>query len=392
MPWDSGPYQVGLRPNVYYTPESSSVFGAVYGRSFYPALGTGLDAPPDVAGGPYPHVAFLHGHTIDTSHYVLAMTQLASWGFVVTGCDTNVGFIEPALVAGLASDQLLLMNFVEAEDAPGGFWEGMFDGGDWGVVGHSMGAGAVPFFTSVAPRVSAASSHQPYLGPSFGGTTPELTTLDAYPGSLVVVAATEDDLTPWATMCLPWYQAAVSAKRRLFTLVTGMGHLGMVDVPQTGDPMSAEEQDRITYLWMTGYFLAELKHEHHQWDLMLGEAASFEPWSAESGGFEPALWATTSATQPGSLAFGVAGSYGELALVGVSPQPASIPSAWGTIGIDLGLSSVLFAGSLGATSGLVQANVPILPGASGLSFYLQALQLPSAGTGALSEVVTYAAP
>ncbi|MEM7308988.1 MAG: hypothetical protein AAF682_20055 [Planctomycetota bacterium] len=391
MPWETGPYQVGLRPHAYFTPKSSSPFGAVFGRSFYPALGEGLDAPPDVAGGPYPHIAFLHGHTLDTSHYVVAMQQLASWGFIVTGCDTNVGFIEPAMVAELADDQLLLMNLIEAEDAPGGFWEGMFDGGDWGVVGHSMGGATLPFFTSVAPRVTAASSHQPYLGDLFGGSFPASTSFASYDGSLVVIGATEDTLTPWDTMCLPWYQAATSASRRVFTLVDGMGHLGLVDVPQTGDPMTAEEQDRITNLWMTGYFRAELYGETHLFDLLLGEAAQSEPWTLESGGSEPLLWATTSAGQPGSMGFGVAGDYGELVLVGLAPQPASIPSVWGTIGIDLATSSVLFSGNLGAATGLTQQFAPI-PGTSGVPFYLQALQLPAAGGGELSPVVTYVAP
>ena len=393
MPWDTGPYQVGLRAHVYYTPKASGPFGAVYGRSFYPALGTGLDAAPDLANGPYPHIAFLHGHTIDSTHYVIALRQLASWGFVVTAVDTNVGFLEPAVNSELADDQLLLMNFVEGEDMPGGFFEGVFDGGDWAVVGHSMGAGAAFFFADVAaPRCRVINSHQPYLGTMFGGTEPMQTAIDNFTGSLSVIAATEDTLTPWDTMCLPWYQAAISAKRRLFPVVQGMGHLGMVDVIQDGDTMPGLEQDRITYLWMTGFLLAEMYGEQKQWDLLFGEASSVEPWTLESGGWEPAFWTQASTTQPGDLSLAIAGNYGELALVGIAGAPASIASPWGTIGISLVTSSVLFVGNLDTSTGTDLSFVPIQPGSSGLTFYLQALQLFPGGFGALSVTIPFTAP
>src|SRR5262245_4349538 len=392
MPGETGPYTVGLRGLYYPTTQSSSLYQAVYGRAFYPALSDALDAPPDLSGGPYPHIAFLHGWTVDTSHYTLIMRQIASWGFVVTGCDTNVGFVEPPLVAGLANDQRLLMDFVEASAAqPGDLFEGLLDFGPWGVVGHSMGGGAVFFFTDVAPRVEAAVSLTPYLGPNFGGTTPELSHSANYPGSLMMMCGAVDTITPTFQHGYPWYQSCSAAENRFFVLVDGMGHLSAVNVTPTTAPMPAAQQDQVTYLMTTGYLRAELKDEWEIFDQIMGEVSAGEPWTKESGGPVPTFWATPSLTQPGKLAFGVAGDYGLLTFVGVAPLPASIPTIWGTIGINPALTAVLWSGFLDPATGILETVVPIMSG-PGSTFYLQALQFEPSGAGALSQTIAFTVP
>ncbi|MEM7309377.1 MAG: hypothetical protein AAF682_22025 [Planctomycetota bacterium] len=393
-PWELGPYQTGLRPLVYYTPESSSaLYGAVYGRTVYPALGSGLDAAPDLSGGPYPHIAFFHGWTVDTTHYTEIMHHLASWGFVVTGCDTNVGHDEPALSAGFANDQRLLMEFLEAESAaPGAFLEGMFDFGDWGAVGHSFGASTSLTFSDVAPRLVALVAHQPYMGPDFGGTEPADTQIADFAGGLAVVAGSVDVVTPAFLQNYVWYDAATSASTRLFALVDGMGHTGAVDFTAQGEPMSADEQERVTWLFSTAFLQAEMHGESALYDQLAGEAALAEPWTIESGGTVPAFWALDSVTQPDALAYGIAGDYGASALIAISPAPAAVPSAFGLIEVDLTLSTLLWSGALDAGTGIEELFAPIPPSASGVDFYLQALQLDGAGGGAVSPLVTWTAP
>jgi Chlorophyllase len=392
MPGDTGPYTVAVRPLYYPTTESSSLFQAVYGRAFYPALSDGIETPPDLSGGPYPHIAFLHGWTVDTTHYTLIMRQIASWGFVVTGCDTNVGFIEPPFVAGLAKDQLLTMNFLEASAAqPGDLFEGLLDFGPWGCVGHSMGGGAVFFFTDVAPRVEAAVSLTPYLGPNFGGTTPDLAHSASYTKSLMMMCGAVDTITPTDLHGYPWYQSCSSAENRFFLLIDGMGHLSPVNVTPTTEPMPAAQQDVVTYLMTTGYLRAELKDEWDLFDQIMGEVAAPEPWSAESGGSVPTFWATPSVTQPGKLAFGVAGDLGLLGFVAVSPLPASIPTVWGTLGIHPGLAQVMWSGFLDPATGIQETVVPIMS-PPGTTFYLQALQLEPSGAGAVSQTIAFTVP
>ncbi len=394
-PSGHGPYKVGLRLSAYATPETQGIFGAVYGRTRYPALFDGLDAPPDTSGGPYPHVAFLHGLPVDMTSYKLISSQMASWGFIVTGVETNVSIIEPSIVQNIAKDQELFMDFIEADVlSPGEFFDdfaGMFDGGDWGVVGHSFGASAVFFFLDESPRCRVGISLHPYLGPLYGGSFPSNCNIDQFTGSLMVYAGDADTDTPWQTSNYPWYQAAVSAGRRFFPLIQGASHFGAGDVVHQGDPMTGEKQDECTYLFTTGFLRTELKGEMGVYDWMLGEAAFAEPWTVESDGTEPTVWAVDSTTQPNTMLTGIAGGYGNLTYLALSPVTASIPSAFGLIQIDPLQAELPWIGNLDANYGTHLEFHPILPGASGTTSFIQALMLDGIG-GAVGNMVPYTAP
>lgn len=289
-PWELGPCSVGRRLDTFEHPDSSSVTGNVYGSIWYPAHREGRDAPPHLAGGPYPHVVFFHGHTALSGSYSALIRQLVSWGFVVSAVETNSGIRgEHSMHGAFARDQELFIDYIEAQARrPGSFYHGLIDGGDLGVFGHSLGASALFFYLPREPRVRAALSLQPYVGPKYGGVAGGFAGAAEYAERLVVLSGTEDEVTHPETQNRLWFEGTPCASWRLWTIVDGMGHLGPLDsppAPQKGS-LPMDEQLRVHRLYATALFRATLRGEEELLERLTAPAdvgAGFEHHAAERG-------------------------------------------------------------------------------------------------------------
>jgi hypothetical protein len=123
-----GPFAAG-RTDVTVTRSNGTSFLATV---HYPALSSGVNAPFDPSGGPYPIVSFGHGFLQPVSQYRSTLAHLAS--------QSNGGFAPSH--AGFAADLRFRVDWLVAQGAPGGMFAGAMASDRIAFAGHSMGGGS----------------------------------------------------------------------------------------------------------------------------------------------------------------------------------------------------------------------------------------------------------
>lgn len=380
---DPGPHLVGWS-DVQFVDQYFGC-GNVNGRVYYPALAAGKDTPADPGSGPYPLVAFAHGWLGRPSNYDDLCTHIVSWGFVVASIGTETGFFATMQQEALDTQAFLHWMEDESGNAAGPFFD-LLDGGNWGASGHSMGGGCMMYLLGYEARVRTVIPLQPYRGSGLGGSSGSTAYLNAFDGSLLIVAGDMDTTCPWDTTAQPYFEDADSAARNFAHLVHGMGHLGPCDDNTSGDPLPPAEQHRLHRRLVTGFLRAEMKGEENLYIDMLGEGMSLEPVSYRSATVLPPLWADESGTSPGNLAIGLAGTRGARACLAWSILPANIPTPYGTLGLDLSAGACFYDASL-PIEGLTEQLLPVQPSWIGQDLYLQGLLL-GGGQGMLTRTAT----
>lgn len=379
---DPGPHPVGWRVFTF----TDAIFGqgTITGRIYYPAAAAGEGADADPSGGPFPLVAFQHGWLGAPDGYDELCTHIASWGFVVASTGTETGLFPDH--AQFARDTRSFLHRVEAESATPASWlYGMAADGDWGAVGHSMGGGTLHLLIGIEPRIRAIAGLQ-----AADESDPDArAAIAAYTGDALYIAGSSDLIVP-QDVVRRWFDRAVLAARDIFHVVQGMGHTGAMDDPGFLDPMPAPEQQRLHRRLVTGFLRAEIRGEENLYAETLGEGIGTEPVSVEAICEEPALWARESASGPGRIVVGICGAPGDQATLAASDTPASVPTPYGELGIDLARSRRLSRTVLGP-SGVVETTPSVPAAYSGDTLYFQGLvSVPGAGT--LSRTADLVAP
>lgn len=379
---DPGPHLVGWREISF----EDTIYGqgTITGRVYYPALAAGQNTAPDPGSGPYPLVGFQHGWLTGISNYDLICTHAASHGFVVASTGTETGLFPDH--EQFARDTRSFLAWVDAESADLGSWlAGMAWSGDWGAFGHSMGGGALSLLVGVEPRVRAVIG----LAPStING--PGIPNMQAFTGSAAQVAGSADWIAP-PSMAREWYDASTNAARSIWLLVEGMGHLGCLDNPGSGDPLPAADQARLNRRFAAGFLRAEVKGEEAWYHALIGEGMNPEPVERELRCIEPAFWAQESPYLLRHISTGLAGRANETALIMASLYPGSITTPFGEFLLNPSTYFVLAAIGIDA-SGYFDFELLVPSSASGLTLYLQGGVVYPAGGGLLSRDVEMILP
>lgn len=381
---DPGPHAVGYQDVAFASPS-----GGANGRIFYPAQAAGQGTTPDVAGGPYPLVGFMHGWLGFPEIYSELSTHIASWGFVVASIGTETGFggtMQPE-----AQDTADMLNWLDQQsDDPLSFWAGLMSDDDWSATGHSMGGGALFYLIEDEPRVRTVVAMQPWKGGSLGGSAQGSANLAAWDGDALILAGSVDTTCPVATMTFPYFELCNQTGRAAHVEVIGMGHQGPLDVPPFGEPMAGDEQQRMHRRFVTGFLRAEVKGEEALYVDLFGEGAAVEPVILDARTPEPVHWSAPSVTTPSTSVVGVAGVPGDLVACAASLVPASIPTSFGLLGLDPTQTAILFQGSIPA-DGIREEPVPTPVGFVGTTVYTQGITI-GASPGGFTSVSALTLP
>jgi dienelactone hydrolase len=378
---DPGPWPVGWR-DVTFVDE---IFGEgeIRGRVYYPALSPGRMTEPDVASGPYPLVAFMHGWLGRPGDYDDLCTHLAGWGFVVASTGTETGLFPNT--DRFARDTRAFLHWVDAESHDPGAWLfGMAWDGDWGASGHSMGGGTLSLLIGYEPRVRVI------IGLQSAALGAGIDNMRSYTGDAFQVAGEVDLIVPPGVVH-GWFEEAISAARDIFYQVNGMGHMGPTDNPPGNEPLSGDEQARLHRRLVTGLFRAEIQGEEDLYADLLGEGIDGEPVARQADCAEPVFWARVSALAPDVLVTGIAGGNGDRVGLAGSLRPDSVVTRFGLLGLDRDALTVFSSGTL-TPKGWTEVTLPFEPQWAGRTLYLQGLTRHGPGEGAFTRVAEVAIP
>ncbi len=182
----------------------------------YPANSAGSNVT--VANGQFPTVVFGHGFQIGVGGYPNIWNTLVPLGYIVVMCNTETSLSpnHPTFAADLS----FLVNAMLAENVLGTSLFFNKVAPKAAVMGHSMGGGAAhiaaslgnPNITTLVSLAAAETSGVSAIGVSSSITIPSL-----------VIAATEDCVTPVGTNQIPMYQN-IAATCKVYYEITGGAH------------------------------------------------------------------------------------------------------------------------------------------------------------------------
>lgn len=377
-----GPYPVGWRDEPLPF-ENGTVSDTVVNRVYYPALAEGEATTADPAGGPYPLVCLIHGHTVSPPFYDVLSAHVASRGYVVASVGAMANADET--YGNLSRETKQLADWVTAESAdPASPYAGLVLDGALGVIGSSRGGGACELFVGMEPRVRAAA----LLEPSYVGGNNALANLASWDGAWLFVAGELDATNPPGEVKLI-RNRATGAARRVYVEIQGAGHAGALDPDTVGlpnDPLPHLEQLRLHSRLTVAFLEAELRGRENAYHQVLGEGAANEPLEHECTSREPILWALEAHAVPGSVALGVGGDRDGTALIAVAAGPATISTPFGLLGLEPATTTVVTRAGLGGP-GTLEAVLAVPPGLSGLTVHVQALAWLGGGAFTRTEVL-----
>lgn len=182
----------------------------------YPANSAGADVA--VAAGQFPTVVFGHGFQIEVGGYPHIWNTLVPLGYIVVMCNTETSLSpnHPTFAADLS----FLVNAMLTENTTGTSLFFSKVAPKAAVMGHSMGGGAAhiaaslgnPNITTLVSLAAAETSGVSAIGVSSSITIPSL-----------VIAGTQDCVTPPGTNQIPMYQNLASSCK-VYYEITGGSH------------------------------------------------------------------------------------------------------------------------------------------------------------------------
>lgn len=217
----AGPYAVGSQ-TVSVTRVLSGSSGSFGARLYFPATPTGGAYNP--AGAPYPAIVFAHGFQQVYTRYASLLEHLASRGYFVLAIDTqNSLFPNHNTYALEVRDGMTYFDRVNAN--PASPWFQQVASGGYGLVGHSMGGGAVIQAAGFDDRVGALAALAPAQLSSGGADAIAAAATISAPTALIVGSA--DTVVPTGTNAQPMY-ANVPTARQLLN-IEGADHCDFQD-------------------------------------------------------------------------------------------------------------------------------------------------------------------
>ena len=383
VPEDPGPQAVGWQDVTF----PSSLGGTLTGRVYYPAITAGENRPPDTLQAPYPLASFHHGLGLGPSDYDDVCSHAASWGFVLLSIETDYPSLPPGttyqdMILNQASYAADMFAWMEGESADSGSqFFGLASSSPYTAIGHSMGGASLSHVFGRVPQVQNLLALEP------DGLAIDTAGLAGFTGNVLVVGGSADvAVDPY-----PFFTGATSASRDLFVELQGAGHTGSTDMVVTTEPMSAADQKRLHKRYIGGFLRAQVKGEEELYLDLLGEGISAEPVLAESASDYAPFWVAPSALTANTLLSGIAATPFDAAAFGVSPGPASIPSPWGTIGIQITGSFLVYASFTVEADGITELQFPIPANLAGQTLWFQGFAL-GADHALLTEVAVTTMP
>lgn len=323
----TGPFAVGWQDREFDDP----VAGTVRIRVYYPALAEGEAIPGDVASGPFPLAAFMHGWLGSAWMYDGVCNDLASWGYVVASLDTETGLILD--MDDFADDAVAMLHAVESRSAvPSDLLAGLVSDDDWTALGHSMGGATLGKLLGLEPKIRTAVAFMPYEGdPAYYDA------VRGYDGSLLVLSGTNDTTAPPALQ-QEWMEAADTTARSLLIQIADMGHQAVTDLSFDDDPMPDDLQLEIVSALATTFVRAEQRGEEALWIDLVGPAAPEIERTLWSRSHDPALWATLADDRVSLGVAGLSASTGEVILG--SDEALTDGISVGTLDLALGVAEL----------------------------------------------------
>ena len=266
-----GPHQAGWTTVTVTRPNSTTFSAALY----YPALATGVNAPYDPSGAPYPAIAFGHGFLQPVNAYQGTLQHLATWGYFVIATESEGGLFPSH--ANFAADLRHTLTWLESENATSAsVWYGQVDVAHFGLSGHSMGGGASILAAAADPRVKALANL------AAAETNPSaITAMLAVHVPVSLISGTQDSIVPLASNGQLMYQNARAP--RLLPKILGGYHCGFVDNPAFGGlgcdsgSIPAATQLAITRRLLTTFFNFYLKGDQSLWSQVWGPGMTYDP-------------------------------------------------------------------------------------------------------------------
>lgn len=256
-PSKTGPYAVGSATVAVRRP-SGSTFNALL---YYPATMGGANAPLDAAQGPYPAISYGHGFLQQPSGSASTLQHLASHGHIVIASTSETGFLPSH--SNFAKDIRYTLDYLSARNRnPADAFYGKVNEDRFGLVGYSMGGGAVQLAAAADTRVKAVVGLAAAVtNPSPVPLLPELRT------PIALLSGDEDTIVPPDSALVPMYNAAKAPKLR--TLIDGGSHVGFLDEPpllfSDEGSLPAEKQLAITKTYLASYFGLYLQNDQAMW-------------------------------------------------------------------------------------------------------------------------------
>lgn len=277
-------FEVGQTDWEFIDPDRSD--RAVPTSVFYPAETAGIDVP--VAEGDFPTVSFGHGFLIGADRYTYLAEALAEAGFIVALARTEGGLFPSHGALGL--DLAFVLRALEAEGASE---SSLFFGhvaGPRAVLGHSMGGGASFLAADSDPSIDAVCN---LAAAETNPSAIEAASRLAIPALLL--AGSEDCVTPPSQHQIPMYEALASDCRTLVTVI-GASHCQFAQSGSVcelgelgcGTPDLTREQQQLVVLELVVPWLeAQLNSDTDAWTtfqsrLQLGDTESIQDCEVSS--------------------------------------------------------------------------------------------------------------
>jgi MYXO-CTERM domain-containing protein len=312
-----------LSSSTWYEVIEAPTGETVWFQIHYPSRSTDYGADADPTAGPYPLVAFMHGHLGQAWMYQSLCDAIASMGFVVVNLDTETGpWLDPEV---LAQDAQTALEWVDARSAEPDHWlAGMASDAPWSAMGHSMGGIAMAHLIDQEPRINLAVGFAPYRDEAY--------VWDAYTtfhGAALMIGGSEDE-TSTPEIVSGWLRDVDAPTRGLYISVHGAGHQAVTDIELEAAELTDAEQLAASIELASNFVNAEHNGEEQAYDRLIC-TPTFTFDTIQSRGTLPATAAV--AVDPAHLRLSVVGAVGDTVILYGSAGPGTHDTPDGPLGL-----------------------------------------------------------
>lgn len=221
---------------------------------------------------------------------------------------------------------LFALDAVEGWSADSGHWmAGMTDGGDLGVIAHSMGGIAMAHTVDLEPRVQRVIGFSPYRDGDH-----QWDAYAGFTGSALMLTGDEDKTSPPEMVRDEWYADLDQPARGVYGVMLGTGHQAVTDIEFEEAALTDAEQMQVSADVAEAFLLAEHFDDEDAWHTLLCDPPT--PWFEQASAGRDAV--TSVAIESDALVrLGLAGAGAREATVYVATAPGGTETEHGVIGL-----------------------------------------------------------
>lgn len=227
---------------------------------YYPALQSGVNAPPERAKAPYAAVVFAHGILANKGLYKWVGNQLASYGYVALLFTTpKAGSRHVDQWSEGISGGITYLDELSSSDTS--ILKGMVDAARIGAMGHSMGGAGAILATANDSRIKCTVALAPanlrHISSGFGKAVAAAKTLRV---PVQIQVGSKDRLTP-KDMVHQYYANLPGLAAKEYVEIEGGGHVRFTDIGSRlfsildrGATLGLYRQHEISQSFFTAWF------------------------------------------------------------------------------------------------------------------------------------------